>query len=50
MDIIVIISDQYLDSTKMSFSFRLDFNVLTDPEIGQCDDNGMETDTVDGKY
>ena len=35
---------------KYLFLFRLAFNELTDPEIRQGDDNGLETDTVEGKY
>ena len=35
---------------KYIFLFRLAFNLLTDPEIRQGDDNGLETDTVKGKY
>ena len=34
----------------MSFSFRLALDIPTDPEIGQGDDNGFETDTINGKY
>ena len=35
---------------KCLFLSRLAFNVLTDPEIRQCDDNRLETDMIDGKY
>ena len=39
-----------LGSSKISFLFRLAVNLLTDPEIRQGDDNGLETDTAEGKY
>ena len=32
------------------FLFRLALDIPTDPEIGQGDDNGFETDTINGKY
>ena len=35
---------------KSRFLYRLAVNILTDRGIRQGDDNGLETDTDDGKY